>query len=66
MKLYFVVTEWNFNRSFAFTMIAGDLVKGYEQKYTLLPTLRGTKLTCFENVTLPFGIHGHSRKGQLG
>ena len=42
----------------AFTMIAGNLVKGYEQKYTLLPTSTGTRLTCFENVTLPFGILG--------
>jgi hypothetical protein len=58
MKLHFVVTEWNFNHSVAFTMIAGNLVKGYEQKYTLLPTSTGTRLTCFENVTLPFGILG--------
>jgi hypothetical protein len=58
MKLHFVVTEWNFNRSVSFTMIAGNLVTGYEQKYTLLPTSTGTRLTCFENVTLPFGILG--------
>ena len=58
LKLYFVVTEFEVNRSFAFKMISGDLVKGYEQKYTLEPNPLGTRLTCFEDVTLPLGIMG--------
>jgi hypothetical protein len=58
MKLHFVVTEWNYSRTVAFKMTSGNLVKGYEQKYTLHPTENGIKVTCFENVTLPFGILG--------
>ena len=58
LKLHFVVTEFEVNRSFAFKMISGDLVKGYEQKYTLEPHPLGTSLTCFEHVTLPLGIMG--------
>ena len=58
MKLHFVVTEWDFNRSVAFRMTSGNLVRGYEQRYTLEPTSNGIMLTCFENVTLPFGILG--------
>ncbi len=58
MKLHFVVTEWIVNRSVAFKMTSGNLVRGYEQRYTLEPTPTGIRLTCFENVTLPFGILG--------
>ena len=58
MKLHFVVTEWNYSRSVAFKMTSGNLVKGYEQRYTLEPTSTGIRVTCFENVTLPFGILG--------
>ena len=58
MKLHFVVSEWVVNRSVAFKMTSGNLVRGYEQRYTLEPTPSGTKFTCFENVTLPFGILG--------
>jgi hypothetical protein len=58
MKLHFIVTEWIVNRSVAFTMTSGNLVRGYEQRYTLEPTPTGLRITCFENVTLPFGILG--------
>jgi hypothetical protein len=58
MKLHFVATEWVVNRSVAFKMTSGNLVKGYEQKYTLEATPTGTRFTCFEDVTLPFGILG--------
>lgn len=58
MKLHFVVTEWIVNQSVAFKMTSGNLVRGYEQRYTLKPTPTGIRLTCFENVTLPFGILG--------
>ncbi len=58
MKLHFVVTEWIVNRSFAFKMTSGNLVRGYEQRYTLDPSPTGIRITCFENVTLPFGILG--------
>ncbi len=58
MKLHFVVTEWIVNRSFAFKMTSGNLVRGYEQRYILEPSPTGIRITCFENVTLPFGILG--------
>lgn len=58
MKLHFVVTEWIVNRSIAFTMTSGNLVRGYEQRYTLEITPTGLRITCLENVTLPFGILG--------
>ncbi len=58
MKLHFVVTEWEVNRRFAFKMTSGNLVKGYAQQYTLEPNPTGIRLTCFEHVTLPFGIMG--------
>ena len=58
MKLHFVVTEWVVNRSVAFKMTSGNLVKGYEQRYTLEPSPTGIMFTCFENVTLPFGVLG--------
>jgi len=58
MKLNFVVTEWIVNRSVAFKMTSGNLVRGYEQRYTLEPTATGIRLTCFEDVTLPFGVIG--------
>ena len=58
MKLHFVVTEWEVNRSVAYKMTSGNFVKGYEQKYTLEPNPTGIRLTCFEDVTLPFGVMG--------
>ena len=58
MKLHFVVTEWRVNRSIAFKMTSGNLVRSYAQRYTLEPIPNGIRFTCFENVTLPFGIFG--------
>ena len=58
MKLHFVVTEWVLNRSVAFKMTSGNVVKGYEQRYTIEAIPFGSRCTCFEEVTLPFGILG--------
>jgi hypothetical protein len=58
MKLHLVVDEWKFNKSVSFKMTSGNLVKAYEQRYTLKPELKGTHLTVFENVRLPYGIFG--------
>jgi hypothetical protein len=58
MKLHFIVTEWKLHHCVAFKMTSGNLVKGYEQRYTLEKTPSGLKVTCFENVKLPFGILG--------
>ena len=58
MKLNFVITEWVENRSMAFKMTSGNLVKGYEQRYTIETTPEGSRFTCTEDVELPFGILG--------
>ena len=58
MKLHLVVTEWMVNRNVAYKMTSGNLVHGYEQRYTVEPVWKGIKVTCFENVTLPWGILG--------
>ena len=58
MKLHFVATEWIVNRSVAFKMTSGNLVRGYEQRYTLEPTPAGIRVTVFENVILSGGIPG--------
>jgi hypothetical protein len=59
MKLHFVVTEWVVNERMAFKMTKGNLVKGYEQRYTLETIPSGSRCTCFEDVKLPYGLFGH-------
>ena len=58
VKLNFIVTEWVVNESVSFKMTSGNLVRGYEQKYTLETIPTGVKVTCFEKVILPFGVLG--------
>jgi hypothetical protein len=58
LKLNFVITEWVHNERVAFKMTSGNFVKGYEQRYTIEATSSGSRLTCFEDVRLPFGILG--------
>ena len=58
MKLHFVVTEWVLNQSVAFKMTSGNLVKRYEQRYTIEDIPSGSRCTCFEEVTLPYGVLG--------
>lgn len=58
MKLYFIVTEWVPNRSVAFQMTSGNLVKSYDQRYTIETIPSGSRITIFEEVTLPFGFIG--------
>ncbi len=54
----FVVTEWVTNESVAFKMTSGNIVKGYEQRYTIRHIPSGSHFTCFEDVKLPYGILG--------
>jgi len=56
----FLVTEWTANESVAFKMTAGNIVKGYEQRYTIRPVPSGSLFTCFEDVKLPYGILGRA------
>jgi hypothetical protein len=39
-------------------LTSGNLVKGYEQRYVLEPTKTGIHVTCFVDVTMPYGIFG--------
>ena len=57
-KMEFVVTEWVENESVAFKMTSGNIVKGYEQRYTIQSIPYGSKFTCFEDVTMPYGVLG--------
>lgn len=58
MKLNFEVTEWVENERLSFRMTSGTVVKAYEQRWTLEPTLSGSTFTFMEEFKLPFGILG--------
>jgi len=58
LRMNFVVTEWVMNQRVAFKMTSGNIVKGYEQLYTIQPTASGSQFTCFEDVKLPYGLIG--------
>jgi hypothetical protein len=60
LMLHFIVTEWVLNESIAFTLTSGNIVRGYEQRYTLQPVPSGSRITCFEDVKLPYGILGRT------
>jgi hypothetical protein len=54
----FLVTEWLENESVAFKMTSGNIVKGYEQRYTIRSIPLGSQFTCFEDVKMPYGVLG--------
>ena len=58
MKLHFKVTEWVENERVAFSMTSGDLVKKYDQKWTVAATESGSRFTLSEDVGLPYWIIG--------
>ncbi len=58
MKLNFTMTEWVEKQKLAFKMTSGNLVRGYEQRWTVEAIPSGSKFTFWEEVTLPFGILG--------
>ncbi|MBE0415634.1 MAG: SRPBCC family protein [Dehalococcoidia bacterium] len=58
MKLNFAVTEWVENERLAFRMTSGNLVKGYEQRWTVEATPSGSRFTFMEEIELPYGIIG--------
>jgi hypothetical protein len=57
-KMNFVITEWVLHESLAFKMTSGNIVKGYEQRYTIESIPSGSQFTCFEDVKMPYGILG--------
>jgi uncharacterized protein YndB with AHSA1/START domain len=58
MKLNFAVTEWVENEKLAFSMTAGNFVKGYEQRWTVEATPSGSRFTFMEQIRLPYRIIG--------
>ena len=56
----FVVTEWVVNECVAFKMTSGNIVKGYEQRYTITGIPSGSQFTCFEDVKMPYGVAGRA------
>jgi hypothetical protein len=57
-KMNFIVTEWVVNERVAFKMTSGNIVKGYEQRYTIQRIPSGSQFTCFEDVKMPYGVIG--------
>ncbi len=58
MKLNFEVTEWVENERLSIRMTSGTVLKAYEQRWTLEPTVSGSTFTFMEEFKLPFGILG--------
>jgi len=58
MKLNCVVTECVENKSFAFKMTSGSMMKSYEERWTLEKTPNGSKFTFVEQGELPYGFFG--------
>jgi len=58
MKLNFAVSEWVENKRLAFRMTSGNMVKGYEQSWTVEATSSGSRFTFVEQVEFPYGPIG--------
>jgi len=58
MILNFRVTEWVEHQRVAFSMTSGNLVKAYEQRWTVEATPSGSRFTFTEEVKFPYGIIG--------
>jgi len=56
----FVITEWVENECLAFKMTSGNIVKEYEQRYTIQSITSGSQFTCFEDVKMPYGVIGRA------
>jgi hypothetical protein len=59
-RMNFVITEWVENECLAFKMTSGNIVKGYEQRYTIQNIPKGSQFTCLEDVKMPYGIIGRA------
>ena len=58
MKLNFAVTEWVENERIAFSMTSGNMLKSYEEGWTVEATPSGSRFTFMEQFELPYGIIG--------
>jgi uncharacterized protein YndB with AHSA1/START domain len=59
-RMNFEITEWVENECVAFEMTSGNIVKGYEQRYTIQSIPSGSQFTCFEDVKMPYGVLGRA------
>jgi len=58
MKLNCEVTGWAVNQRVAFRMTSGNIMKSYEERWTVDPTPSGSRFTFMEQGKLPFGLIG--------
>jgi len=58
MKLKCEVTEWEDNKVFGLKMTSGDMMKSYEERWTVEPTDSGSRFTFMEQGELPYGFVG--------
>jgi uncharacterized protein YndB with AHSA1/START domain len=58
MKLKCEVTEWVENKAFSFKMTSGDMMKSYEERWTVEATPSGSRFTFMEQGELPYGFVG--------
>ena len=58
IKLDCVVTEWEENKRFAFKMTSGNMLKSYQERWTVETTASGSRFTFMEQGELGLGIIG--------
>ncbi len=56
VKLNCVITEYEENKSFAFKMNSGNMMKSYEERWTVEATPSGSRFTFMEKGELGLGI----------
>ena len=58
IKLNCVVTEWDKNKQFAFKMSSGNMLKTYQERWTVEAISSGSRFTFMEQGELGLGIIG--------
>jgi uncharacterized protein YndB with AHSA1/START domain len=58
MKLNFRVDEWEENGKIAFSMTSGNVVKSYQQAWTLEQIPSGSRFSFMERFEMPYGFIG--------
>ena len=58
IRLNCVVTEWVENEKYAFRMNSGNMMKSYEEIWTVEPAPSGSKFTFLEKGELSLGVIG--------
>jgi hypothetical protein len=58
IKLNCVITEWEENKKVAFKMTSGNMLKSYQERWTVEATASGSRFTFMEQGELSLGIIG--------